>query len=205
VAAVLLLTANASANSYTFSALPGSGNSSVGPGSTIGWGYSITNNSSTDWLVITGLSAGSNPNVSANPYFFDYPSIAPGSSRVVPYNPFSPYGYAFMSANGFSHPVSNAPFNSALNPFNALGLYQATFGPHTPVGTVYSGNFVLNAVWFGGDPDTNPNAQFLSNANSSSASYSTVVTPEPASLTLVGLGLFSLAFGVKKKKSTIVP
>ena len=171
----------------------------------MGWGYSITNNSSTAWLVITGLSAGSNPNVTANPYFFDFPSIAPGTSRVVPYNPYSPYGYSFMAANGFAHQVQNLPFNPVLNPFNALGLYQVTFGPNTPMGTVYSGNFVLNAVWFGGDPDTNPNAQFLNNANSSSASYGTVVTPEPASLTLVGMGLFGCAFGVKKKKSRILP
>ena len=177
------------------------------PGSTVGWGYSITNNSATNWLVVYGLAAGNFPGATPNPYFFDFPSIAPGTSRIVPYNPFSPYGAAFLAQNGFGHPVLNLPYDPVTNPFNALGLYQVSIGPNVPMGTVFSGNFVINAAWFNGDPDTSLSAQLVAFAADGSAPYSTVVTPqvatpEPASLTLVGMGIFGLAFGVRKKKKS---
>ena len=197
-AALLLWTASASADTYTVTALPGLGVSHTTPGSTVGWGYSITNNSATNWLVVYGLSTGSNPYVTPNPYFFDFPSIAPGTSRIVPYNPYSPYGHSFMAANGHAHSVKNLPFNPVTNPFNALGLYEVTFNPKTPMGTVFSGNFVISAAWMNGDPDTNRSAQIMSFASDASASYRAVVTPEPASLTLVGMGIFGLAFGIRK-------
>lgn len=199
-AAFLLWTASASADSFTFSALPGPGVSHTTPGSTIGWGYSITNNSATDWLVVYGLTAGNFPGATPNPYFFDFPSIAPGTSRIVPYNPFSPFGYSFLAQNGFAHPVLNLPYNPVTNPFNALGLYQVTIGPNVPLGTVFSGNFVITVGWFSGDVDTSQSAQLLALGGTASAPYSAIVTPEPATLTLVGMGIFGLAFGVKKSR-----
>lgn len=199
---VVLCVAPAFADSYTFASLPGPGVSHTTPGSTAGWGYSITNNSANNWLVVTGLTAGNFPGATVNPFFFDFPSIAPGTSRIVPYNPFSPYGASFLAANGFAHPVLNLPFDPVTNPFNALGLYQITIDPNTPVGTVFSGNFGISAVWFNGDPDTNLSAQFVSFAANSSAPYTVTVTPEPASLTLVGTGIVGLALGVRKKKKS---
>jgi hypothetical protein len=171
----------------------------------VGWGYSITNNSATKWLVITGLDAGTSPNVTPSPYFFDFPSIAPGSSRIVPYNPFSPYGYSFLAANGYAHAVKNTPFDAVTNPFNALGLYQVKISPNTPLGTVISGRLALNAVWTSGDPDSNLSAQLVGVAPTDFTSYQTVVTPEPASLTLVGMGICGLAFGVRKQNSKRLP
>jgi hypothetical protein len=203
VASVLLFwSASASADTYTFTALPDPGLLSAAPGSTTGWGYSITNNSATNWLVVYGLSAGPFPGTTSNPYFFDMPSIAPGASRIVPYNPFSPYGYAYMAAHGFPHPVDlTLPYDPVTNPFNALGLYQVMIDPSVPDGTVYSGTFVINAVWFSGNPDTNPSAAFVSFAPDGSAPYSLVVTPEPASLTLFGMGILGLVFRIRKEKS----
>src|ERR1035438_2868744 len=43
--------------------------------STIGWGYSITNPSATQWLVITGLSAGTFVNGSPDSSYFDFPDL----------------------------------------------------------------------------------------------------------------------------------
>lgn len=173
------------------------------PGSTVGWGYSITNNSTTNWLVVEGLTAGNFSGSTSNPYFFDFPSIAPGTSRIVPYNPFSPYGYSYMAQNGFAHTVLNLPYDPVTNPFNALGLYQVTIGPNVPVGTVFSGDFVIDAAWFNGDPDTSQFAQLVGLAGNASAPYMTVVTPEPATLTLVGMGIFGLAFGLRKKSRNL--
>ncbi len=42
---------------FTFSTVPGSGDISGAPGQTTGWGYSITNNDSTDYLMLTNLDA----------------------------------------------------------------------------------------------------------------------------------------------------
>jgi hypothetical protein len=203
VAAVLIVCAtSASADTYTFTTLPDPGLLTAAPGSTTGWGYSITNNSATNWLVVYGLSAGTFPGSTVNPYFFDMPSIAPGASRIVPYNPFSPYGYAFMAAHGFPHPVDlTLAFDPVTNPSNALGLYQVILDPSVADGTVYSGNFVIKAAWFNDNLDTNPSAQLVGSAPDGSASYSLVVTPEPASLTLAGMGFLALAFRARKKQS----
>jgi len=69
----------------SFSTLPANGQVSGAPGSTVGWGYSITNNG-TDWLVITSLNA--DPFTSATPnLLFDFPIIDPGATVTEPYNP----------------------------------------------------------------------------------------------------------------------
>ena len=204
-AAVLFFTASALADTYTFAALPGPGTTHTAPGSTVGWGYSITNNSTTKWLVITGLDASTSAFITSNPYFFDFPSIAPGASRIVPYNPFSPYGYSFLAANGYAHQVKNTPFDPVTNPLNALGLYQAKISAYAPLGTVINQSFTLDAVWVTGDVDTDLSAQFVGTAPTNTTASRSVVTPEPASLTLVGMGIFGLAFGAKKKKPTTLP
>lgn len=64
---------------YTFNVIPPSGNIIGAPGATVGWGYSITNNSSSEDLVTTALNAGSfffGTPVS----FFDLPIVGPGSN-----------------------------------------------------------------------------------------------------------------------------
>ena len=44
------------ADGFTFSLLPSSGAIDGPPGSTVGWGYTITNDSSTDYLLLTSLN-----------------------------------------------------------------------------------------------------------------------------------------------------
>ncbi len=64
---------------FTFSTVPLSGDISGAPGQTIGWGYSITNNDSSDYLVLTNLDAGTFLNGSASG-LFDFPILAPGET-----------------------------------------------------------------------------------------------------------------------------
>src|SRR5450631_1488852 len=69
------------ADVYQFALLPADGIISGSADSTIGWGYSLTNESSTNWLVTTGLS--SDPFLAAqSTSLFDYPDLAPGEQIV---------------------------------------------------------------------------------------------------------------------------
>ena len=44
------------AETYTFNVLPVDGRITGSPGETVGWGYSIENQSSSFWLVTTGVA-----------------------------------------------------------------------------------------------------------------------------------------------------
>lgn len=60
-------------------------NTAGAPGATVGWGYTITNFDSVNWLSLTGLSV--DPFIHGTPQLlFDYPAIAPGSSLSVSYD-----------------------------------------------------------------------------------------------------------------------
>lgn len=116
----LVASATAWADTYSFTALP---NDVAGPaGSTVGWGYTISNQSSTSWLVVTALSAGIFDHGTPN-YVFDFPDIAPGASVT-----------ASFDAVGLA------------------GLYEFTWDASAPAGFVNSGFFILSAQWWDGDP-----------------------------------------------------
>src|SRR5579871_3332889 len=124
---LLLLTAAAAVvcvadPSFTFSTVPLSGDISGSPGQTIGWGYSITNNDSTDYLVLTNLDAGTFLNGSAAG-LFDFPILAPGQTVTE-------------------------SFDAALS----QGLYELTWDPGAPDGFENSGQFTVTADWYDGDP-----------------------------------------------------
>ena len=56
------------------------------PGSTIGWGYSLSNDSSTDWYVPLTFSAPAFAD--GTPFvLFDYPAVAPLDTVTETYNP----------------------------------------------------------------------------------------------------------------------
>ncbi len=112
----------AHADTWTFGPLPTSGAISGVPGSTIGWGYTITNQSATNWLVLSGLSA--DPFQNGTPFsVFDFPILGPGATVTLPFDA-----------------------------TNVLGLYALTWDPTAPIGFVNSGTFLLNAEWWDNDP-----------------------------------------------------
>lgn len=106
-----------------FSLIPADGAVAGPPGSTVGWGYSLTNNSPTDWFMPILLNADSFAN-GAPSLLFDFPNVAPGVT--IP-------------------PV-------AFDPLTGAGLYQLVWDIGAPVGFVNSGNFVLSGQWWDGDP-----------------------------------------------------
>jgi|SRR5215472_10576622 len=112
--ASLAVTPGARADSLTFTAIP---SAVSGPaGTTVGWGYSITNNSTTDYLDISAidsdlfLATDGTPDAS----IFNFPNLAPGQTVTQVYDP-----------------------------VDSLGLFQFTWNAGLPDGTEESGVFTL--------------------------------------------------------------
>ena len=110
------------ADSITFGLLPSDGNVSGPAGSLVGWGYSITNESATDWFFATDLNSDSFSNGTPN-MLFDFPEFAPGANVT-----------------------------EAFDPVNGIGLYEFQWDPSAPVGYVNSGDFTLSGQSYDGDP-----------------------------------------------------
>lgn len=135
-------------DSFTFSALPASGKVASSAGSAVGWGFSISNEGSADWLVTTNLTA--DPFLNGTPtVLFDFPFLAPGQAITESYDPAT-----------------------------SSGLYGLIWDLNALTGSVDSGNFVLNAEWWSGDPTGT--GVFIADATSASAPYSAVVGGGPS-------------------------
>ena len=168
---VLLAAPAATATPLTFSfqILPSGGAVAGPPGSTVGWGYWITNQDPTNWLVTTGVSPGSFQHGAVDTSIFDFPVLGPGQSRIQPYDP-----------------------------TNLLGLFQFTWDPSAPVGFVNSGNVVVSAEFWDGDPFGG--GSLLATATDASAAYSVTAiaagpstVPEPSTVLLLASGLAAIA------------
>lgn len=161
------------ADIYSFGLIPAGGNIQGTPGSTIGWGYTIENQSSTLWLVTTALDSGvfqhGSPSV-----VFDFPDVAPGETVTVAFD-------AVLSA----------------------GLQSLLWDASAPIGFINSGNFILSAEWWDGDP-FDPGSAFQSSADSQSVPYSASVSapavPEPATGAVASLGLAAFSMSVLRRR-----
>ena len=81
----------ASAGPITFELLPASGAISGDAGSTIGWGYSVTNDSESR-LELTGIGADWFEHALADASPFDYAILAPGVTHSVAFDAVAPLG-----------------------------------------------------------------------------------------------------------------
>jgi hypothetical protein len=173
--AVVLLFAAApgwAAEIHTFSLLPGNGRVAGLPGDTVGWGYSIENESTTHWLVTNGVAPGAfslgTPNL-----VFDFPILAPGSSVTVPFDALA-----------------------------LTGLLALTWDASAPLGAVESGNFSLHAEWWNGDPLSGGQFAFSAPSLSQAYSATVAAPiPEPGTSALLGVPLLvASAIGVGRRR-----
>ena len=155
------------ADSWTFTLVPMDGSISGPAGSTIGWGYTITNDSSTDWLVPSNLSADLFQNGTGDGSYFDFPVIAPGGTATMAFD-----------ATAFT------------------GLYGLTWDAGAPDGFTNTGTFILSAEFWDGDPFAGGSflmdAPDESAAYSATVTSSTNV-PEPSATLLAAVGLAAVA------------
>ena len=163
VLTVILAVAPAmAADLYTFNVQPAGGNIQGNAGTTIGWGYSIQNQSSSLWLSTTGLNADTFQNGTPN-LIFDFPDVAPGATVSV-------------------------PFDAST----AAGLFELTWNSTALLGFTNVGTFNLSADWYSGDPLSG--GTLVAAALTESQPYSATVTPEPATIGMVGFMLVSVVW-----------
>jgi hypothetical protein len=155
---------------YDFRVLPEGGAIAGAPGSTIGWGYSIHNESTSLWLVTTGLDLGVFHHGTPN-FLFDFPAVAPGDSVTV-------------------------PFDQA----GATGLAGLTWGSSAPPGFTNSGTFALTAQWSSGNPIGSGHFQFAAPDSDQPYSATVVPEPATVTLIALPLLWFGVAGGLGKRK-----
>jgi hypothetical protein len=154
------------------------------PGSTIGWGYTITNLSA-DWLETTSLSSPSftfgTPNA-----IFDYPVVAPMSSVTEQF--------------------SLVALNNACTAL-PCGIYDIALPSTLPTPAVETGAFIVTTELFSTNPLVDPNAVDLGAGPTSTANFSVTetpatTTPEPGyMLPLAAAGLALMVFQYRKRRS----
>ncbi len=159
---VLSLASPLWADSIASTLLPSDGNVSGPAGSLVGWGYSITNQSTSDWFLATNLNSDSFSNGTPT-LLFDFPEVAPGATVTEPFDP-----------------------------VNGIGIYELQWDPVASVGFVNGGDFTLSGQWYDGDPFNGGNfiADAPDTLLPYSATVTGFVsTPEPSNFILFGSGI----------------
>jgi PEP-CTERM motif-containing protein len=162
---------------FSFAPLPTGGTISGPAGSTIGWGYTLTNLDPVNWLLISALN--SDPFFFATPdsSIFDYPVLAPSQS-----------------------------LNVAYDPTNFMGLFQMSWDPSAPAGFTNTGSFTLTGQFYDADPFGGGSRVGVdqSVASQYAASVSAPVgspVPEPSTLVLLSTGLVTVVVCCRKRKT----
>ncbi len=175
---------------FTISTVPAGGSVTAMAGGVNGWGYSITNEDSYEWLSITAVgSTASLQDGTLDSSVFDFPVINPGQTVTVPWME------------------------------NASGLFQLTWDSNAPQGYSQSGLFTVDAEWYTENP-ADPNCDFNDSPNSScfdpnplqnsavTPFQASVATPEPGVgmlLILGSCGLLALAIRRRIIRSSALP
>lgn len=147
------------ADIYTFTVPDGVTSGAASNGFVTGWGYSIYNQSTSLWLVTTGLSVGTFQYATPTS-LFDFPDIAPGQTVTVPYNAAT-----------------------------ASGLFQIAWNANVPAGFVDYGAFNLSAQWWNGNPQSGGAPVATAPGASQPYSASLTAVPEPGTAGIVALCL----------------
>ena len=135
------------------------------PGSTVGWGYTITNLDTSDYLSFSNANLSADVFTDGTPLsLFDFPTIAPGATLTV----------SFDETSG-------------------TGLYQFTWDPSAPPGDSNSGLFLLSGAEFD-TADGMKVADAPDHSTPYLVTDSATVVPEPSTLPLFALGIAVIVF-----------
>ena len=166
LAVLLSAVPTVAADIYTFDLLPADGNIAGLPGSTVGWGYSIENQSSSLWLITTGLDGGTFQHGTPSS-IFDFPDVGPGQMVTVPFNATT-----------------------------STGLYQLIWDATAPAGFVNKGTFLLEAEWWDASPQNGGKTVMSApNDTQFYTATVTSPVPEPATISVVAFSLLLLGIG----------
>jgi hypothetical protein len=124
-----------------------------------GWSYTLDNQSSSLWLVTTGMSYSFIDYADPN-FIFQSSTLVPGAMLTIPYNPLA-----------------------------GTGLLEIAWDPDVPPGFVNSGVFSLYAQWWSGDPAHGGTLVSAAPVADQPYSVSLIPVPEPTTVGLVGLAL----------------
>lgn len=167
----------------SFQLNPLDGAISGAPGSTIGWGFNLSNDE--NFLVVTSV-------------LFE-PDTALGT-----------FADFISAANFFVVGPTNSGSTVWAQTFNAsmqTGVGSFFINPDATVGSVASGDMTLTYDLFSRSPldaNFNPDTDTLSNGNVLSAAASvTVSIPEPQTYAMLLAGLGLLGFIARRRKSTV--
>jgi hypothetical protein len=169
----------------TLTLLPGDGSVSGAPGSVVGWGFSLTFTSTSDWVLLTGSAFTGSPVYGT---YVDYLSLSNAPLYIA--------GPAPESS------TVTQSWGPAANP--QLGLGEFDIYPTALPGIPIPGNLVVNYDEFSQDPN-NPNFDPGSFVTSGTITLpaEVTVTPEPSSVWAVGSGvLLALAWAGRRRIRT---
>ncbi|MBV9266449.1 MAG: hypothetical protein JO061_09805 [Acidobacteriaceae bacterium] len=163
----------------SFSLLPSGGTISGAPGSTVGWGFTVTDSS--EYVVITGSS----------------------------FTPSSLYGtYQDFTGSAALIVAGPSPENQTVSqPFDATamsGLGAFTIFSTTPTNTKISGNLVIDYSLFSQDPNSptfDPDTSTLVADANVSLPAAVNVAPEPLLAPVLGLALAAVGLAAKRRKN----
>jgi hypothetical protein len=167
-------------DTYSFSIVPTGGAVSGTPGSTVGWGYSLTNNSTTDFLLTLGVSEDSVLDLlgTVDTTIFDLPIVAPLGTVSENYDP--------------------------INPAGMFGLSQLFLDPGLTPGTTATGHFFIDAVFCDVTLTICSNTIETESAAVPVTATSPGGTPisEPSSILLLASGLCAIGVGICSRRKS---
>ncbi|NVD73558.1 hypothetical protein HUX88_23900 [Duganella sp. BJB1802] len=158
---------------FTFATLPAGGALTGHPGDTVGWGYQLVNTDPLNWFVPTQLNATSFSIGTPDASYFDFPTLAPGTSATV-----------------------------AFDAGTHAGLYGLQIFSFALPGMSDSGSFSLSGEWWSGDPLAGGTFLQVSDLQLAPLSVTLAVTgvPLPGTLWLLAAGLPLLWLGQRRRQ-----
>ncbi len=177
VVALLVLSTSLSAQALVLELSPANGGLNSYAGATVGWGYTVTNDSS-DWVVLT--SSGFSPLPSWGSYedFF--------LTNLAKYVQLAPEGSWTESLNALPH----------------TGIGSFRIDPSANPGDTATGYIAITFDRYDGDPSNGGN-YIVPGSALASASVTVDAVPEPSTFLLLGGGLVGLFWTRRKSLAKV--